>query len=99
MIYIDFINSLSFWEKIKKQFEISEAQFICTASPLFKSLWDSLIKREQIVENAKVFLSEVKHSDVTISNARLILFCSRYGKHKSTRMRYINWNIERLCNS
>lgn len=96
MSYTNFLNSLAFWERIKRQFETSDAQFICTASPLFKSLWNSLIEREQIIENAKVFLSEVKHSDVTIPSRRLILFDSRYGELKPTRIRYINWNIKRL---
>lgn len=95
------INSPEFWEQVKKDFENSNAEYICHASELFEQEWNTHESRGLIKWDAEDFLSKrIKWKIFEIGFRSL--FChkenSDHNYYRPLRLEFLNYMINRTRN-
>lgn len=96
------INSLEFWEQVKKDYSNSQYLYICFASNYFSFHWSSLNNRKEIRKMFGEFLiSEKKIRESEFNKACNFLVTSLEAKvfgSYQIRIEFIEWCIKKYSN-
>lgn len=88
---------LQFWQQTDEDFKASNYAYICNTSPAFKSAWSNEGLKSSIRALAEEFFKDsVFRQDHIICDKDALFEAHGWSKHRSIRLAFIQWNIDRL---